>query len=694
MKLPLELISFLAITASVSHSYYVGTGRYDITGPAAEVNMMGYANPAQVSAGIHLRQYSRAFIFAESATSKRVVFVNLDICMATQIIKLEVVKNLTALYGGLYTEDNVAISGIHTHSGPGGYWQYVLYEVTSLGFVKESLDVIVNGIVESIKIAHSNMKSASLLTSVGSLTNSSINRSPYAYEQNPDKDNYNANVDHTMFVLKMIDGNKKPLGMISWFAVHCTSMNNTNELISSDNKGYASYLMEQSINQALPGEGDFVAAHAQSNEGDVSPNTKGPICIDTGKPCDYKTSTCNGRNEKCIASGPGKDMMDSTRIIGENQYYFGKTLFENATNMLTGPVDYRHAYVDMTNVTVKLDNGEEVHTCATAMGDSFAAGTIDGPGAFNFKQGDNGTGYLFWNLIRDVLDVFKAPSKQQVACQYPKPILLNTADMTYPYPWQPSIAPIQILRIGQLFILAVPGEFTTMSGRRLRNSVKKTLQENGVSGDIDVVIAGLSNTYTDYIATPEEYSVQRYEGASTIYGPYTLPAYIQEFNKLAVSIAKGVPVDKGPSPPNYLNKQMSLIRSVLSLPDDHPPFEKHFGDVEKDVNPSYTRGNSTVTVSFWASNPRNNLMTGKTFLTVEHKTNDSNWQVLHTDASWETRFRWKKHTSLDRHESLATIEWDIPSDAPQGTYRIQHFGYCHSDQIMPYSGTSSQFQVL
>ena len=66
----------------------------------------------------------------------------------------------------------------------------------------------------------------------------------------------------------------------------------------------------------------------------------------------------------------------------------------------------------------------------------------------------------------------------------------------------------------------------------------QTLQENGISGDIDVVIAGLSNTYADYITTPEEYSVQRYEGASTIYGPYTLPAYIQEFNKLAVALAK------------------------------------------------------------------------------------------------------------------------------------------------------------
>ena len=29
----------------------------------------------------------------------------------------------------------------------------------------------------------------------------------------------------------------------------------------------------------------------------------------------------------------------------------------------------------------------QVQTCPPAMGDSFAAGTTDGPGAFNFKQG-------------------------------------------------------------------------------------------------------------------------------------------------------------------------------------------------------------------------------------------------------------------------------------------------------------------
>lgn len=48
--------------------------------------------------------------------------------------------------------------------------------------------------------------------------------------------------------------NGKPLGAIHWFAVHPTSMNNTNRLVSSDNVGYASILFESKMNNgALPG---------------------------------------------------------------------------------------------------------------------------------------------------------------------------------------------------------------------------------------------------------------------------------------------------------------------------------------------------------------------------------------------------------------------------------------------------------
>lgn len=72
-----------------------------------------------------------------------------------------------ARYGKLYTEDNVAISGIHTHAGPGGYLQYVVYLVTSLGFVRQSFDVIVDGIEKSIIQAHENLRPGSIFVNKG-----------------------------------------------------------------------------------------------------------------------------------------------------------------------------------------------------------------------------------------------------------------------------------------------------------------------------------------------------------------------------------------------------------------------------------------------------------------------------------------------------------------------------------------------
>ncbi|XP_041347026.1 neutral ceramidase 3-like [Gigantopelta aegis] len=77
-----------------------------------------------------------------------------------------------------------------------------------------------------------------------------------------------------------------------------------------------------------------------------------------------------------------------------------------------------------------------------------------------------------------------------------------------------------------------------MSGRRTRDAVKETLKAGGFPADTLSVIAGLSNDYGDYVATYEEYQIQRYEGASTIFGPRTLDGYIQNFKILAENMTK------------------------------------------------------------------------------------------------------------------------------------------------------------
>lgn len=671
--------------------FSIGTGIFDITGPAAEVNLMGYANPAQTANGIHLRQYSRAFVFADkNNSSKRFVFVSTDSCMLSQGIKLEVIKQLKTLYGDLYTERNVGISGIHTHSGPAGFHEYLLYEITSLGFVKESFEALVKGIIESVKLAHESVRPANIYVSVGELLDSNINRSPSAYLNNPgeERQKYKYDVDKNMTLLRIEDDQGRPLGMINWFAVHCTSMNNTNGLISGDNKGYASQLFERYMiargGLSIPTR--YVAAFAQSNLGDVSPNTKGPHCIDSGLPCDILTSTCHGKNELCIAFGPGKDMFESTQIIGMNQFNKALELYASKGVKLTGPVDFRHTYVDMTNVEVELNSTTKVKTCKPSMGYSFAAGTTDGPGAFNFKQGSNSTN-PFWNIIRDFL---KTPTKEQVLCHSPKPILLDTGEITWPYLWQPQIVDVQLFRAGQLAIILPPAEFTTMSGRRTRDAVTQTLTKNGLSSDTVSVIAGLSNDYADYVTTFEEYQVQRYEGASTIYGPHTLQAFIQTFTGLAEAMAKGLPVEAGPNPPNLIPVQWHFLPPVIF---DSAPRGKNFGDVKVDADPSYAPG-SVMEVTFISANPRNDLRLNDTFLTVEQKQPDSTWNIIFTDADWETRYYWKS-VSLLLGESDAVVRWEIPSEQAPGTYRVKHFGSSKNLEgfIKPFSGTSSEFIV-
>ncbi|XP_018536315.1 neutral ceramidase [Lates calcarifer] len=674
--------------------YLIGVGRADCTGPPAEIPLMGYANPQQTAAGIHTRLYSRAFIIDDG--KRRVVFVTADVGMISQRLRLEVLKALQVKYGDLYRQDNVVLSGTHTHCGPAGYFQYTLFMISSKGYIKASMEPLVNGIVKSIDIAHRSMKPGRIYRNRGELDDSSLNRSPHSYLNNPEdeRQRYKWNTDKQVLVLKFTDLDGDGIGMLSWFAVHAVSMNYTNRMVSSDNMGYASYLLEQDKNPGeLPGQGGFVAGFSSSNLGDVSPNTRGPHCVNTGLPCDYLNSSCPvGGTKMCQAFGPGDDMFDSTRIIGHNVYRKAKELYANAAEEVTGFLHSAHQWVNMTDVTVQINSTHTVRTCKPALGHSFAAGTTDGGGDLNFTQGAV-DGDPFWDGIRDAL--LGEPSNQTQECHHPKPILFSTGEMNWPLPWHPQIIDVQIITIGSVAVVAVPGEMTTMSGRRLREAVKQELESEGTFRDTEVVIAGLSNVYTHYITTYEEYQVQRYEGASTIYGPHTLSAYLHKYRGLARAIAqdKVSELPAGPEPPFFTKNLFSLLPAAAV---DRKPENTSFGDVLQQVYPVYRQGD-VVSVTFVAGNPRHSGdIRDKTFVTVEiHDNRTETWEVVHTDASWETRFHWLQGSN---RQSNATVEWHIPLSAPSGSYRIKHFGHYKQMKglrpvITPYEGTTDVFRV-
>ncbi|PRY33241.1 neutral/alkaline ceramidase [Pseudosporangium ferrugineum] len=643
---------------SAADGYRVGVGIGDITGEAAEVGMLGYADPGQTTSGIASRQWARAFVVADGA-GRHVAFVSAEIDFVTQAVQMEVLKRLQARYGTTYTDQNVVLTATHTHSGPGGFSEYLMWNLTTLGFEAPVFEAIVSGIVRAVGAAHDGLAPGTVKIAEGTLSGANVNRSLPAFQNNPaaDRARFPGAVDTRMTVLRFEQGGR-PVGLLDFFATHGTSMTPANHLISADNKGYAAHLIEDGVHGVdWAHRGAFVAAFAQTNAGDMSPNLR------------------NGG-----AQGPTDDEFENTRIIGKLQADRAQQLFESATEELTGPVDARGRYVDFSAVQVAgqyTPDGQAHRTCPGALGQNFTAGAEDGPGPPIVEEGDLSTNPL---LLLAGIVVNPTPAEVR-ACQAPKDVFLGSGSQSPP--WTPQIMPLQILRIGQLAITTAPGEFTVVAGQRVRDAVAAEL--GGVA--THQILAGYANAYAGYVTTPEEYDLQHYEGAATHFGRYTGPAYAQELAKLAVALRTGQPTPSAVQPPALPQNRISVRPGVVL---DTPPLGKSFGSVVTQPDASYARG-ATVRADFVTGHPNNNLRNEGTFLEVQRQDGGA-WTTVSTDAGWQTTYRWKREYL---GVSTAQIAWTVPAGAAPGSYRIVHHGDAKglTGSIKPFSGATRTFTV-
>lgn len=656
-----------------------GTGVSDITGPAAEVVMMGYANSDQVSGGISQRLYARAYVFANPG-ARRVVFVSAELGQLFGSIKQGVVRKLVARYGTLYDDRNVQLSATHTHAGPGGYSHHAIFNFTSFGYIKQNYDVIVDGITNAIVQAHDSLSQGTIGLSTGMLGNASVNRSLVAYNKNPDGAG-KPSINHDIKLLRL-DRPTGPAGAITWFSVHNTSLTRTNRFISSDHKGYAAYLFEKSRGTIQPFQspGKFIAAFPNGDEGDQSPNIKHGF------------------------RGPGDpDEFLSMRIIGEREFNATNNLFSGSQTPVRGNVDFRHTFVNMPGLLVatgNLNGANKPNLCNGAYGFSFAAGAEDGPSGvpgftegMKFYQKNENDWYDLSNFFKGSLMPQHLKAAFNVTaqtfndeCQRPKPVLIPSTALG----WAPDILPFQILRVGNIAIVGVPGEMTVQAGRRLRDHVLSSLRVLGIN---EIILTGLANDYSGYITTHEEYDEQHYEGASTLFGRLTLDAYLQIFGKLASEMVAGVPSASGPIPPDLSQQQITLQTPVLY---DNTPVLQVFGQAILQPPTSVIQG-GFVDVTFRAGHPKNNLMTGGTYYLIERQTQGGAWAAAVWDSMPEGRFGWRRDADiLCKACSFADVHWDVPKDAIPGTYRIKHMGswkHGTTGALARYEGITNTFIV-
>lgn len=702
--------------------YLLGVGKADITGPVVEINLMGYADSKQVGSGLRQRLYSRAFIVGDlDNPADRFVYLVLDLQSGDTAVRYGILSGLRKLGPeyAMYGHDNLAVTATHSHSGPGAWLNYLLPQITSKGFDKQSYRAIVDGCILSIRRAHESLSPGHLTAGTTKILDANINRSLFSYLQNPEEERarYNVSseddgsVEKDLTLLKFQrESDGKNIGVLTWFPTHGTSMTVNNTLITGDNKGVAADMFEKKVRGGLHETADFVAGFSQANMGDATPNVLGAWCEDgSGSRCDFKTSSCaNGRCRPCHGRGPFYDRKDggasSCLEIGRRQYQGALDLYNSLNkqshNIRGVGVKAIHEFHDMANFEFELPNGTTAKTCPAALGYTFAAGTSDEPGHFDIIQhASNDTNSSpTWRFIRWLL---KTPSEAQKECQSPKTILLNVGEVSRPYQWTPNVVDIQTFRVGQLLIVVSPGEATTMAGRRWKESVaaqSKTLLKQDLGGQDPIVVIGApSNSYTHYITTAEEYGMQRYEGASTLYGPNTLAAYVNRTIETLPCLAASKPLPRNrrkaaPPPPDNSQRSFSFIAGVVY---DRTGRGREFGDVSVDVPKHAFKRGEAAEASFVAANPRNNLRLEQTFAAVEHRLpGEEDWRMVRDDSDWGLLFRWKR-TSAIWGTSEVTITWEIEDWSPPGEYRLRYYGDAKSmsGKITAFEGISKVFMI-
>ncbi|MGW8331635.1 neutral/alkaline non-lysosomal ceramidase N-terminal domain-containing protein [Streptomyces sp. NPDC055897] len=622
-----------------------GRGIADITGETAECGLLGYGKADQQSAGLHTRQRARAFAFEEGRV--RLLLVVCELPLMSDAVVREVLRRLPEGYGAA----NVMLTATHTHCGPGGYFHHRLYNSNTGGFREQTFRAITDGITEAALAAIADLAPAQLRLAQGELRNASINRSRPAFDRNPaaDRAHFPDAIDPATTLLA-VERDGRLHAALNWFATHNTSMTNRNRLVSADNKGYAALHWERTVagvDHLADAEPELVSAFAQTNAGDMSPNL----------------GLAPGR-------GPGGDEFENTRIIGLRQYEAAAALTGGRT--IRGGLDFRATHLHLSAVDVRpaFTGDGRAHRTSPPVGGAaaFAGARVDGPGFKGFRPGAN----PLWDAVSRRLVYPFAPALRDA--QYPKALALPAGPLNRLVPVIQERAPVQLLRIGPLFLIGVPGEVTIVAGLRLRRTVAAI-----VGAELsDVLVAGYSNGYIHYVTTPEEYDAQEYEGGSTLFGRWELPALCQAAAGLAAAMRDGVPAEPGvPEPAAAVRARRRRAEA------DAPHPGRRFGDVL-----DFSLIGRRATASFVAAQPSNNLRRGGSYLSVERLGGDGTWVRVADDGDWSTLFRWARSGAAT---SIATVTWNIPAGAAPGTYRIAYHG--DSTPKGPFTGVSGPFEV-
>lgn len=490
----------------------VGTARVDVTPPPGP-STFGHGPDARVSDGYWTRLQCRVFVL-ETRPEDRVALVCCDLHTISAILQREVAERVR----DVVPTSRLLIAATHTHAGPAHYHESMAYGgITSArrpGFDPAMLEFLAGRIADGVVRASAARRPAAIrwvhttawkLTRNRSLDAHDANGLPLVADPPEGLTDEERAIDPALHVLQIqaADGGRGPIGWMVFFAMHPTVVAPSQRLFTADVFGVASRVLEAELRrdwaarcgEACAAEVDPLAAILNTNWADMSPIWS------------------SGTVEEAIRVGGA---------LAERAW---ETQRSDAPLRASIVVDSRYLESELPGAPF----GHGKRLCETAeLGAASSRGASDHPVA-----------------IDALLGGAPAADGEREHCQAPKrrllgslqTLLVGSAPTSFP-----THAPMALLRIDDTFLSLVPAEFSIQAGAALNARVLAV-----VGSGAHALVVGPVNAYLLYVVTRREYQAQRYEGASTLYGPDSAEYFAERATLLARSIM-GEPIDADLAP--------------------------------------------------------------------------------------------------------------------------------------------------
>jgi neutral ceramidase len=506
---PIVIASYRLPTTQTPNPHPIaGVAKVDMTPPAG-FPTGGHGPAGALARGYWARLFVRALFFADKSGSP-LILVSFDSFAVPGGLSAAVSQKIVERWsneGLRIPPDAIVIAATHTHQGPGNYLTagaYNQYGSKYPGFDKRLFDFLVDRTVTAIDSAIRDARrgdQASILLHTGVVRDGLLmNRSPDTFlanwnaqqlmnQLNPKmvdcrpileigeaRENWDdhgcprlRSIDRTATILEIRRGGSR-IGLGLFLAVHPTVLEHHTPFFSSDFVGAAMSSLERESTTA-----PFVAAFFNGAEGDVVPRRGNRDLRDARRLQDSLLS-----NVKAILSLPGS-VLDISGITATKAFLVPGEEYQS------GPIAKIQLPKSPMMGAAGLGGSEDDRTPLYQLG--WNEGHYEIP-----SDGQGGKlGALDSQLYPIRLTHILAPD--------------------YAFPRQ---LPITYVQFGHLRLAALPAELSTASGIMLR-------QQFGPHGRFEII--GMANEYTSYVATPDEYAIQDYMAASTIWGPREMPTF-------------------------------------------------------------------------------------------------------------------------------------------------------------------------